>query len=331
MTKTMLALAAIAALIDTAVWAQTGFATGEFAQLAIHPRREAPASVVSLNETRLSAEVTARVESIAVEVGETIPKGAVVARLDDRDVQLALERAQANLDSAQARLALAESQLTRARELRTKNFVSDEALKQRETEVEVVRAELALARNELATARRSLDKTVLRAPFRAVVRQRLGQVGELASPGTPIVTLVDLSRIEVSARLQAIDAEFIRQAIDIRFEALGRRYPVRLMRLSPVLERESRQIEARLALGNPAPPPGADGRIAWADPREHLPADLLVRRDGQLGVFIEDAGKARFLALPHAQEGRPAPVDLSPGSRVVTEGRFGLRDGQALR
>ena len=70
----------------TSVAAQTTpVATQSFDQLAIYPQKEAFATVISLNDSRIAAEVTARIVDIPVEVGQVVPKGATLVRLDARD------------------------------------------------------------------------------------------------------------------------------------------------------------------------------------------------------------------------------------------------------
>jgi RND family efflux transporter MFP subunit len=302
-----------------------------FAEVAVYPEREAPAAAQSLNEAKLSAEVSATVVAIPVEVGQVVPRGAPLVRLDSRDFELAAERAGAALKSAQARLDLAESQLRRGQELQARNFISQEALHQRETEVEVLRAEVTLQRAQLDTARRNLAKTTLRSPYRAVVRERLAHEGELAAPGTPLLALVDLSRVEVAARVQVKDVAALQGAKNVDFVALGGRFPLKLLRISPAIDPDARNVEARLAFAGEGAQPGASGRIAWRDPRPHLPPELVARRDGRLGVFVLENGRARFVPLPQAQEGRPAPAELPPGARIAVEGRHLLSDGQPLK
>ncbi|HEX4882858.1 MAG TPA: efflux RND transporter periplasmic adaptor subunit, partial [Casimicrobiaceae bacterium] len=165
--------------------------TRPLSQVVVHAQSDAPADVRTLNETRIAAEIAAPVVEINARPGETLAKGAVVARLDPRDYELAVQRAQAGADAARARLQLAQTQLARSRELAKQSFISSEALNQRETEVDVVRADLAVQEAQVESAKRNLAKTVLRAPFRAIVTARTGNVGELAQPGTPLVTLVD--------------------------------------------------------------------------------------------------------------------------------------------
>lgn len=302
-----------------------------FGQLAIHPQREAPATAISLNESRIAAEVTASIESMAAEAGQVVARGAVLARLDARDHELAVARARAASESALARQSLAEAQLRRARELKAQGFISQEALNQRETEVAVVTAETKSARAALDTARRNLEKCVIRAPFRAIVRSRSGQVGELAVAGSPLYVLVDADRIEVSAQVPARGADTLARAEAIEFVSQSGRHAVRLERISPAVERAARTREARLAFVRDKALSGTEGRIVWRDPIAHVPAELIVRRGKELGVFVADEGKARFHVLPEAQEGRPAALDLPVATQIVVSGRHGLADGQAVQ
>ena len=90
-------------------------------------------------------------------------------------------------------------------------------------------------------------------------------------------------------------------------------------------------MEARLAFAGDVAAPGAAGRIVWRESAPHLPPEIVVRRKGHLGVFVDARGVARFWKLPGAQEGRPAPVDLPADARVVVRGQLTLQDGQRLR
>lgn len=312
------------------------FALQSVTDVASYPERSAPAAVVGKNEARLSAEVAATILALPVDVGQTVNKGAVVARLDPRDAELALERAAAALAQSQARHAQAKAQFERARTLRDKNFYSAEALTQRETELAAAAADLRAANAQHETARRALAKHTLRAPFTAVVRARSGQVGELAAPGTVLLTLVDAQAVELAVQLQPRDAEALSAAAgavtpELTFITSDERHPVKLLRVSPTLNRESRSVEARLLFVGPPPAAGTEGRLLWRDVRAHLPAELLVRREGRYGVFVAEAGKAHFHVLPQAQEGRPAALDLPPSTQIVTQGRHALQEGMALK
>jgi len=310
--------------------ADEGLRLAPLASVAIQPQRSAPAQVIARFEAKIAAEVAARIAHLAFDVGETVREGSVLVRLDDGDARLALARAEAQLAAAQARAAQTAAQTGRARELAQRAFISADALQAREAELAVAEAEVRLAEAGLATARRALDKHVVRAPFDGIVRARSGQLGELASPGTPLYLLTASDGREVAAQVTATDAVSLRNARDIEFETAGERRSVRLQRLSALIEREARTLEARLRFVGAPAAIGSEGRLLWRDVRPHLPPELLVRRDGRVGVIVAESGKARFVALPEAQEGRPAATSLPAASEIVVSGQQALADGVPL-
>jgi RND family efflux transporter MFP subunit len=304
--------------------------TQPFADVSIYPQRNAFATVISLNNSRISAEVTARIVEIPVEVGQIVRKGATLAQLDSRDYVLAAERAQASLESAQSTYQFAVKQLERSRKLVAEGFVSPQALGQQETNVSTANALVRTAKADLTSARRNVKKCLIKAPFKAIIKERLGQVGEIATPGAPLVRVLDASRIEVSARIQPADAEELRSSKSIVFESREERLPLKLRRIVPALDQRERSQEARLRFQKGSALPGAPGRVVWQSPQAHLPPDLVLRRGTQLGVFIAANGKALFVAIPQAQEGRPVPANIAANAAIIIDGRYQLQNGDAV-
>jgi RND family efflux transporter MFP subunit len=308
--------------------------TAAAATVHMFPERDAPAVAVARNESRISAEIAARIAAIDVEVGQTVARGAVVVRLEAADAQLAVAQAEAALNSARARLALAESQLARARELQKQEFISPEALTQRETETAVVRADVATAEAALRSAQRTLEKTVIRAPFAGVVMSRPGQVGEIAQPGAPLLVLKDAAPPEVTSPIPADLAAGLGPKVAFEFVEPNARHPLRLLRVSPAVQTSTRTREARLVFVGHAPPAGTEGRLHWRDPRPHLPAELIVQRarngETSFGVFVVEGGKAKFVPIAGAQAGRPAASPLAANAQVVVDGQAALQDGQSI-
>lgn len=298
--------------------------------IMLYPELSAQAQVTSRNISKISAEISARIESLPVEPGQRIAKGKIVARLDCRDAKIALQQAQAQLATIDAKLQLSTQQLKRNEELAAKNFISGDALDQRRTEVNVIRAERQLSQSQVQAAQRNVAKCVMVSPFDAVVESKLANVGELASPGTPLMTLWDMSGIEVAADVQQKDADSLSRADSITLDTPEASYPLLLKRISPALDPNARTREARLTFAKDSPQPGASGRIKWRAKAAYLPADFVLLREGRYGVFVAQDNQARFITLPDAQEGRPVPVTLPPETRVIAEGRFALKDGQPI-
>jgi RND family efflux transporter MFP subunit len=300
-----------------------------FEQVALRPLREAPASVAPRNEAKLAAEVPGRVLRWTLDTGGSVRRGALLVELDATDHRLARERARAAVQASQARLKLAQQQLQRARELVDQGFFSAEALNARETDVQLAQSDLASQRAQLATAEHALTKTRISAPFDASVKERLAQAGEFVGAGTPLYVLTQADAAEVSAQVALADVAGVRASQRVEFLAADRAVPLKLLRVSATVSAPARTVEVRLAPQQPVTI-GSAGQLRWADHRPHLPASLLVQRERRLGVFVVEAGKAKFVPLPEAQEGRAAAADLPPNALVVVSGQAALQDGQAV-
>lgn len=316
-------------LLSTSVWSDDAIhvTTQTAAELLFHPERSAPAEVVPLNDTRLSAEINARVLEISVRVGQGVKAGDLLVRLDCRDYGSRLEAQKASVRALETRLRLARAQLERARNLKKERNISEEEVDSRETEVLALEAELVAQREAAKQALLNQDRCEISAPFNAVVKERLASVGTLAAPGTPLVHLIQLDEVEVSAQVRPAEADEGAQAQSVHFSYLGRRYPLRLLRAPPMVNPNTRTIEVRLGFVDEAVAPGASGRIHWRSKSAYVPADLLVRRNGVLGVFLFNDNHAHFQPLTGALEGQPARADLPEDALLILEGRHSLQDG----
>lgn len=320
MNRTALAAALAALLASTALQAETPpprlVSVRPLSEVVLHPQRSAPATAVSLNDSRISAQIRARIDAIPVKVGESVSKGQPLVQLDCRDYRL-------NLRAQQAALALAQQQAERARSLAGQQLVAEELLNQRQAELDT-----AAAQRDRAAL--DVDRCVITAPFDGVVTQRLAGVGEYADTGAPLLRLLDAGAIEVSAQVPIDAADSLAGAGRLLFETQGSDYPLKLRTLTPAINSEARNREVRLTFAGRRALPGAAGRLVWEAAAAHVPADLVVRRDGGLGLFVAENGRARLIPLPKAQEGQPAAVALPPTTEVIIEGRHGLRDGDPI-
>ena len=308
----------------------TAVQVAPLAELARHPEPSAPATVLSLNDTARSAEIAAVVGALPVRVGDIAEAGTPLAELECADYQIAARRARARVAALEARLALARNALARSQRLRAELTVSVHRLEEREAEVAALAADRRAAAAARDAARLDVSRCTVQSPFRALVTARLASVGQYAAVGTPLLRLLDLGELEISAQVAEADAETLRGGTALRFENAGRAYPAELRSLLPALDTTTRTREVRLLFRGESALPGAAGTLRWRDPRPHLPARLVVRRGGTLGVFAVAAGRARFHPLPGAEPGRDAPAPLPLETRVVVRGQLGLRDGEAV-
>jgi RND family efflux transporter MFP subunit len=314
------------------VLAQAGISvrTEALGEVLVNFERRAPAEVRALNDSSISAEVSAVVLSVHADIGQVVEKGDLLLELNPIDYQLNLKQAEANLASSQARLSQAKAKLNRARRLGDKQYISADELLERETDVMVSKAEIQSNEVAVSIAGRNLEKCSIKAPFDGVVGKRMAQVGSFVRNGDPLIAVTQVDQYELDARIPDSQADEVRNTDVKRFESRGQSWPVELLRLSPVIESEGRTRQARFVFTADAPSVGRSGELVWLVGKGMLPSNLISQRDGVLGVFLLDDGKARFEPLPGAQEGRPARVRLPASSRVITMGRDRLQDGLAV-
>jgi RND family efflux transporter MFP subunit len=300
------------------------------AEVLVDVERNAPADVRSLNEATISAEVAAVVRRVLADVGALVEQGDLLLELDATDYRLAVQQAEANLASSRAQKAQADARLKRAQELGTNQYISADDLLARETEAMVVAAQIQIMEANLAIARRNLEKCEIRAPFDGVIDARTAQLGTYVTPASPLLVLTQSDRFELDAEIPDELAASLQRAHAMQFVSRNESWTVRLLRLSPVVDAERRSRRARFAFVDGAPAIGRSGELVWHADKSLLPANLVVRRNGLLGVFLNRAGRAVFTPLPGAQEGRPVVVDLPPDAEIVVQGRDRLQDGDAI-
>ncbi len=292
-------------------------------EIALYPEFRATARIEAVDESRLAPEIAGRIEALPVRVGTRVAKGAELARIDTADYRIAADRATAQVRLVESRLQLAQAQLEQSLALAGRGFISDEALRVRRTELAVLQSELAAARQALAAARLALSRTVIRAPFAGVVRERLASVGELATPGMPLLVLASTDEAEVHARVPTAQVEGLEAAGAWTLWVGEAAHPLQLVRVLSVVEAAG---QARIVVFS-APvelAPGLGGEVRWRAVQPHLAPDFIVERSGRRGVWVERNGAPEFVELPGAAVGRPVPVDWPAQTRIVEEGRFGL-------
>ena len=301
-----------------------------FKDVLIERQLKANAEVKALNNSQLSAELTALVNTIHVDVGDPVTQGQLLLELDPTDAQLQLEQAKTNTQATQARLNQAELRLKRANELNQSQYISADDLLARETDVAVLRADLMRLKVAEKTARRQIAKTKINAPFAGVVTARYAQQGQLLMPGATVMDLVETSNKQIHAKIPSHLANQLASADRIVFSQNGIETAVELLQLSAVVDQQAAIQSARFKPLSDGILVGQTGQLVWYLKDQLLSADLVVKRAGKLGIFIADNGTAKHMPLSQAQEGRPVPIATTKDWQVIIGGRERLQDGQAI-
>lgn len=166
---------------------------------------DASGYVVARRQATVSAKITGKLQDLYIEEGQKVAEGDIMARLDDSNARAELLQAQANLAAAKAAADNIKPIYARDRKQAAAGFISAEALDTSKANYDAKQYALQIAQANVVVAQRSLDDTVVRAPFTGVITTKAAQPGEIVSPisagggftRTGIGTLVDMESLEV--------------------------------------------------------------------------------------------------------------------------------------
>lgn len=301
------------------------------------PRRVELRGIVEADQTSaISARIMAQVTAVHVSAGDSVRKGQALLTIDPQAARGQLSQAQGALAQARAQLALAERNYRRFEELRKSEAASELELDQVRTGYEQAQGAVEQAEGAVAAASAVASDSTVRAPFSGQVVRRLVEVGDLATPGRPLLLLQSGSTRRLV--LSVPESVLSRSAL-----TLGDRVPLSLgvrpdlgtlqgtvVEMTPGADplSHSFQVEIRLPTdldgdGAEPLPTGVSGR-AWllhgAQAAVTVPRDAVLSHGGMSLVAIR---------LPDGTvQTRVITLGLSEGDRV--EVLSGLQGGEVV-
>ncbi|MGH7729996.1 MAG: efflux RND transporter periplasmic adaptor subunit [Candidatus Eiseniibacteriota bacterium] len=281
------------------------------------------------NSAVLVARGQGEVVDVVAEEGRWVEKGAPLARLDDTEARLALERADLAAKGAR-RDAERGQQLGQQGFLSTKDL-DDLDLKLRSADV------------ELAQRRHDLDEMRIVAPFSGRITDRMIHLGETVMPGRECFRLVDVN--PMLARVYFPERELPRvrvgQAASVEVDAHpAREFPARITLVNPVVDRSNGTFKVTLEVhdrdGLLRPGSFARVRIRTGEFDDALliPRRAAVNEDGEDFVFVARGDTvARVPVRIGAVSGDTSQIlaGVSRGDSVVTVGQGGLKQGSRIK
>ncbi|WP_026793159.1 efflux RND transporter periplasmic adaptor subunit [Pleomorphomonas oryzae] len=296
--------------------------------------------VAAWSEASIATEIgDYRIEDLAVDVGDSVRKGDVVARLADDQLRAAVAAGEAALDSARAAYELAQSDARRAELLGPSGGQSKRELEAALIAERVAAANVAAAEAELETRRLRLAKATLVAPDDGVISARPAVLGAVASAGTELYRLVRQNRVEWRAEVAADAAARLTRGMAATLTENGISLSIGVVRLvGPTLNAASGRATVYVdlpATGELRPGAYFAGHIDTGQQEVlTLPESAVLLKDGTSFVFaLDPKGTVKRLSVTTGarHDGRIAVVSgLSPDVAVAESGVAFLFDGAAV-
>jgi RND family efflux transporter MFP subunit len=338
---------------------------------------ESPGEAYSEKCVAMKSEVGGIVKNSYAAEGRHVREGDLLVELDDRESRLTLEKLEAQRlrylselflerqfsvaegPPAQAvidKLAKVQSDFDRASEGLKSGTASQADVEKAQASLELALIESGRKKNEIQAstkgltqaevdvkiARLDLEKTRIRAPFAGIVTGVKFSPKERLDPGRELLTLVDISRIKVKAKI--LESEVGRivagRDVDLRFSAFpGRSFKGRIEAVSPVINAEDKTCGVYVTMDNPSEEikPGMHAEVEIPTEifsgRLLVPQQAILVRGGRKLVFaVEgDVAQWRYIEVGFENErfaevlpGKEPGWGVSAGDSIIVEGHISL-------
>src|SRR5436305_565167 len=260
------------------------------------PERSFVGTIKPRIETDMGFRVPGKVAKRLVEVGQTVDIGQPLATLDEVDLKLQAEQAEAEFSAATGVLAQATASETRARDLRVKGWTTDAQMDQARAAADEARARLNRAERSVELTKNSLSYATLVAGTRGVVTATLVDAGQVVASGQ---TAIRVARFAEKEAVVAIPETLVQRAKDGRASVTlwsdpDKKYAAKLREIAPNADPATRTYLAKFSL------PDADDKVALGmtatltlcdqatEKVARLPLSALFSQGGDSSLYVVD-------------------------------------------
>lgn len=288
--------------------------------------------VEATRQSTVSAQISGRVKEILFDVGDTVKKGQIILRIDERETSQTLAGSQAQVLQAQAAMQNAKANYERARQLFAQKFISQAALDKAQADYKIAVAQAAATEAGAGQSALARGYATVTAPYGGVVSARLVEMGEMVTIGKPLMTGFDPTQLRVIVNVPQYKLAEIgtHPQATVELPSLNRRVQAASVTVQPAADTRTHSTQARIYL----PPneagvyPGMFVHVHFAVGKKTnkllIPSSAVVRRSEVVAVYVVDdkgAVRLRQVRLGKATgEGETEVLaGLNPGEKVALE------------
>jgi RND family efflux transporter MFP subunit len=225
-----------------------GLATFRVESAPVPEERLLDGTVEAVNQSTVSAQTAGRIDAIHFDVNDHVKAGTVILRIRSTEQVAGLTQAQAALKEATAREAEAQQRYQRISDMYQRRVVAKATLDEASAARDAAVARLIAARAGLDAAREGVAYTEVRAPYSGVVTQKFVQLGELVTPGTPLMAGASLDALRVVAEVPQSVIEQVRKVHQAVVYVDGKRVESTGLTLFPSAEPQTNTFRVRIEL-----------------------------------------------------------------------------------
>lgn len=281
-----------------------------------------------------------RIKRVDVQVGDLVDVGQILIGMDPVDLderlkvqKAAIESAKANLKQAQAKQEFAFTQASRYKQLLSTKAISEEAVANKQQELDIANAALKAANQETARIEAEYNAVLaqrnnleLISPAKGMIINRSADPGTTVVAGQSIVEIINPESLWIDARFDQISAEGLAANLDATIQLRSRRnnpLNAKVLRVEPIADSVTEEMLAKIVFEstpNPLPPLGELAEVTVKLPSlEPLPViqnAAIVRYKNQMGVWKYSNQALRFIPITIGRGDLDGYVQVTSGLKI---------------
>lgn len=289
----------------------------------------------------ISSEISGLVESQKAVEGTVVKKGDILVRLNTDFIQKDIEMNRKQVEQIDIKIQNAKKNLQRYETLFKKNAASEKVYDDLSDSLRELVKQKEIAQKNIEKLELQMKKSVIHAPFSGIILEKNKNEGEWVNPGEAVCTLASIDDlvVKVAVSEELIDYIVPGRNIDLKINALGRKFQGTIRNIVPVADPATKTFQVKIAV------PYFREAIRNMSAAVEVPVsrrvklkmvkrDALVRHQGKDLVYTVKDGKAKVLPINIVGfEGEYMGVDndyIVPGMPVVIDGNDRLRPDQPV-
>lgn len=210
-------------------------------------------TLVPSQQSDVAAQASGRVLSVAVRPGDEVAAGAKLVEIDRENLELQLNQQRATADATRAQLLSSRQQLDRTVELARQGLTSPSALEQARSSNAALEANLAALETAVRGAELALSKATVTSPITGIIASRSVEPGQTVSAGAPLMTVVNLDRMEFQAAASVNSSALVGpgQSVEVTVTGLdSQSFTGTVKRVNPIAVSGTRTVPIYIDLDN---------------------------------------------------------------------------------
>jgi len=287
--------------------------------------------IEAVRQSTVSAQISGRVKEVNFDVGDTVKKGQVILRIDERETEQALAGSQAQVMQSQAALTQAKANYERSVQLFEQKYISQAALDKAKADYEMAQAQTAASAAGESQSALARGYAAVIAPFGGVVASRMVELGEMVTVGKPLMVGFDPTQMRVIVNVPQYKLTEIgtRPRVNVELTSLKRWVSAAAVTVQPSADSRTHSTQVRVTI-----PANEKGVYPGMFVRAHfvigkaskllIPASAVVRRSEVVAVYVvDDKGAARLRQVRvgdlSGEKDIEVLVGLNPGESVALD------------